>query len=211
MNPAAGVSLRIKTADLPSYITRKVCRDCNSRWMSRLEARVQPVLEPLMHARITTLGDDEQDVLAFWAVKTALVFQSMESELTKWARPADYEAMYALQGVPPGWQVWLGANSHGDVAWHRSHSIRRPESPADAVDGFGVMLSVGFAVLYIVNSFDPDLRIRLRREAAWTFKELCMGRPKGIYFPPPNVLHRTDLTGLPELLFADSVLLRTPA
>jgi hypothetical protein len=114
-------------------------------------------------------------------------------------------------GLPPGWQVWLGANAHGEVAWHRSHSIRRPGSPPASVDGFGVMVSIGFAVLYVIKSFDARFRIRLRNEAAMTFRELCTKRLNGVYFPPPNVIARVDLTVLPELLLGDSVLLETAA
>ena len=176
-----------------------------------VEERVRPVLEPLMHGRITTLDPAQQEVLALWAVKTALVFQTMESNVTTWARAEDFSSLFERQAVPPAWQVWLGANSHGDVAWHRSHSIRHRESSADAVDGFGVMLSVGFSVLYVIRSFDYASTIRLQREAAFTFKELRTARAKSVYFPPPNVLRRTDLTGLPELLFADSVRLAVAA
>jgi hypothetical protein len=72
-HPEVGIPERDKMAKRPAYISRAFCRDCNGGWMSRLEERVQPVLEPLALGKPVILSLEDQEVLSFWATKTGLV------------------------------------------------------------------------------------------------------------------------------------------
>lgn len=206
-NPAAGIGLRQKTASLPAYYTRSFCRSCNGGWMSRLEEHVRPVLEPLMLGHESTLTATEQQTLALWSTKTMLAFQSIEDQQTRFARDEDFRRLYSLMAPLPYGQVWLGANVHGEAGWYRAHSIRLPTSAANAIDGFGAMLSVGFAVLYGVFLFDGASQLRLLGDGAFVLLELG-AREDELLWPPPLPLQEVNLTGLPEALMRRSRLVQ---
>lgn len=55
-----------------------ICSSCNNGWMSGLESDVKPLLSKLILAEPTTIGDDDADLLAAWAMKT-LVNAAFES------------------------------------------------------------------------------------------------------------------------------------
>jgi hypothetical protein len=168
-----GTPLRAKSAASTAYYTRAFCRECNGGWMSRLEDAVKPILEPMLHGRPwTTLSVEDQRLLAFWATKTAFAFQTQEGAETTWARPQQFEALYAEQGPLPGSQVWLGAREQFHAAWYRSHSLRLPGAPEDQVDGFGAALSLGFAVFWLIVPDNPNVQVRLVSEAAMMMKPI---------------------------------------
>jgi hypothetical protein len=93
-NPEAGIGGKVKYAGGTAYYSRAFCRSCNSGWMSQLEEHVRPVLEPLMHGRTRWLSPDDQRLLAFWATKTVLAFQTIEDDSTRFAEPSVYSDLY---------------------------------------------------------------------------------------------------------------------
>jgi hypothetical protein len=56
---------------------RFVCIDCNNVWMSELEFRAKPVIEPLLDDVPHVLAAGHQRTLAVWAVKSAMVFEAL--------------------------------------------------------------------------------------------------------------------------------------
>ena len=74
---AEGVHAAIWTAlEMASAVTKLVCHDCNTGWMSRLESRAKPLLEPMMLGHPQTLNPSEQLTVATWACKTVVVFEA---------------------------------------------------------------------------------------------------------------------------------------
>src|SRR5438477_5572571 len=60
-----------------------VCGRCNSGWMSRLEKKAGPILRQLFLASPAApvrLDRGEQDVLARWAAKTAVVISAIDHQ-----------------------------------------------------------------------------------------------------------------------------------
>lgn len=206
-----GTPRRTKRAKGTAYFTRAFCRDeCNGGWMSRLEDAVKPVLEPMLHGRLpTTLSVADQQLLAFWATKTAFAFQTQEGRETTWARPEDFRALYAEQGPLAESQVWLGAREVGHAAFYRGHSVRLGDSDRAAVDGFGVVLTVGFAVFWVLVPYLPGVGLRLTGEAAMATKPIWPGLGRPVVWPPAHTIVPLDLTGLPARFAASSRLLRT--
>lgn len=80
--------------------------------MSRLESKVGPWLKPAILGEETVLAMPQQRVVAFWAIKTALLF---ESAMRKFRRTAaipeqTLRSMYDPQDErmpPPDIQVWI--------------------------------------------------------------------------------------------------------
>jgi hypothetical protein len=205
-NPEAGIPEQDKTAKLPAYRTRAFCKPCNNGWMSELEKQVRPTLEPLILGKPHTLSRDDQAVLAFWATKTLLGFQTLEHESTKWARPEDYAELHALQAALPKSQVWLGAGEHkGEVAWHRAHSYHRNGTGSEQVDGFGATLTVGHAVFYLAIGYTAPPGLRLRNDAALALKQIWPSSRDELQWPPTLILPKNTSTGLTSLVVGNSV------
>ena len=68
--------------------SRRVCRECNSEWMSELEVVANPILRRLI-AGETTLTGAEVDVVRRWLVKTAVVSHMAEPDSEKPAPTVD--------------------------------------------------------------------------------------------------------------------------
>lgn len=72
---------------------------CNDGWMSKLESAARPILTPMIDGEAATLSLGEQQILAAWAVKTAMVFEWTHVDT---ARISAGERRYLRQtGRPP--------------------------------------------------------------------------------------------------------------
>ncbi len=63
-----------KAANLKAKI---VCSACNEGWMSDLETAIAPLLTPLIVGQETTLDQPQELLVATWAVKTAMVGETI--------------------------------------------------------------------------------------------------------------------------------------
>jgi hypothetical protein len=66
---------------LNTFGSKKVCRDCNNGWMSRLESEAKPLILGLMHQKTHLLGltDEARVTLSRWAVKTAFMISVVQT------------------------------------------------------------------------------------------------------------------------------------
>lgn len=163
------------------------------------------MLEPLIRGRPRLLSPDEQRLLAFWATKTVLAFQTIEHETTRFADRALYGQLHRLQAPPPDTQVWLGANLHGHPAWHRSHSIVPREESSNGCC-FGATLTVGHVVFHIVSLPGVEGRLYLRRDPDLALRDIWPDAARTLAWPPSVILREHDLTALAEVIAQTSVL-----
>jgi hypothetical protein len=204
-HPEAGIAEHDKTASMPAYRTRSFCARCNNGWMSRLEERVRPILEPLILGEPRTLSSSDQETLAFCATKTLLGFQSIDHPTTQWARPEDYAALYAAQAPLPYSRVWLGATDDGGGGWQRAHEIRLRGNSSEHSDGFGATLSIGHAVFYLLIGYGGRVGTRLRYQAAFALKEIWPSAREELKWPPSITLPELPATGVTELVVRNSI------
>lgn len=127
--------------------SRRVCRECNSGWMSELEVVANPILRRLI-AGETTLTGTEVDVVRRWLVKTAVVSHMAEPDSEKPAPtvdPRDRETV--IDGVPSGWVVTL-ATLHS--SWrHHTHRGSVVVPKMRVVDGLEISERFHFATIEI--------------------------------------------------------------
>jgi hypothetical protein len=76
----------IRSHQLNTFGSKKICRICNNGWMSSLESAAKPLILDLMHGRtsILALTDVARLTLSRWAVKTTFmiaVLQTIQYEL----------------------------------------------------------------------------------------------------------------------------------
>jgi hypothetical protein len=193
-----------KSAKRTAFYTRAFCTTCNNTWMSRLDELVKPMLLEMMFARLpVTLTLDEQRVLTLWATKVALGFQTQEPPASRWARPKQYHDFYETQSPLAGSQVWIAARQQWHPAMYRGHSTALGDGTIE-VDGFGVILSVGFAVFWILIPYQFRPLLRLFSDSAMLAKPIWPGRDRPVQWPPLLGIEGVDLTGLPTLLLRKS-------
>jgi hypothetical protein len=92
--------------------TACVCHDCNTGWMSQLEADGRLILGPLMEDIGLQLKGNQQLTIAKWAVKTAITVASFNRKTRKPFYTHDECARFRKSwDFPPHTLVWLGRYS----------------------------------------------------------------------------------------------------
>ena len=69
----------VTTKDLGVSL-RAACAKCNNEWMSEFEVRAKPVLVPAMRGEQASWAQDDQERVARWALKTALMLDRSRPE-----------------------------------------------------------------------------------------------------------------------------------
>ena len=63
---------KIITTPLIEVVTKRVCVECNTGWLSRIEAGAKAVLEPLLEVSTDTITETDRWIIARWFTKTML-------------------------------------------------------------------------------------------------------------------------------------------
>jgi hypothetical protein len=152
---------RLKRAGAPDLIlnteltTKAVCHDCNTGWMSKLEAAIKPILEPMFEGKSVSLDIYQQQLIALWMAKMAFVWDSTKGRNTDNAffRNADGTAL-AQRIMPPFTAVWL-AHIGEDYRSADGHDITLDEPPK-RVGGGNVVTIVNEQFVAQIVSLRPD-------------------------------------------------------
>lgn len=89
-----------------AFVAGEICESCNNGWMSDLEAEVQPILFP-PGGRVT-LSVPDQEVLARWLIKTAVVLNTSQNYRLMVPRAARHAL---ARGVPPHFAAYLARHT----------------------------------------------------------------------------------------------------
>lgn len=122
-------------------VTIPVCEDCNNTWMSVLENDTNDLLISLID-NTRLIGRDEQEKLAFWAAKTALLL----SEVKECVVPHGFGQELRVNKRPSrNCYVWIAASNGGEdaLAVHRRYIMFEHEEKI-------LGLCVTFAVVRVV-------------------------------------------------------------
>ena len=113
---------------------KSVCTTCNNGWMSQLESDSKPTIERLLRGSgIFRLHAAQQSIVARWAVKTAMVFETTAPPPPKsqghFYTQDECEQLRLNSTIPPRTFVWLGQFSavglwaSGTHIWHNEEQI----------------------------------------------------------------------------------------
>lgn len=89
------------------FTTTCVCQRCNNGWMHKLEDRASPILKGMILGAQPPLTSHVQTLIARWAIKTALVFESRSDPANPRTSRVDCEKFRLRQRFPDGTVVWL--------------------------------------------------------------------------------------------------------
>jgi len=91
----------------PKLQVKWLCACCNNGWMSRLEDEAKPILEYIFNDKLKDIGVSAQLTLARWAVKTAMVLESIDSRRSWFYSDSERRLMRTVQSLPPRTSVWI--------------------------------------------------------------------------------------------------------
>ena len=132
-----------------------LCERCNSAWLGPIERRAKPKLLAWMAGVVSPLTQDDQRLLSFWAVKTAMTIQLAHPEASPVIPLAQYRELHRSRTHPPaGFRVWA------QIAPIRTHGVLLGTKPVfDATAGdvaYEVSLDIRRLALRIVGSHGND-------------------------------------------------------
>jgi hypothetical protein len=197
-DPDTGEQEVTKRAKTFALMSRKVCGRCNGGWLSRLEERVKPLMADFAANRPVVLSADEQTDLALWTSVATLIAMSMDPAAADFADPALARTLQRTRRPTVGMDVWLGANSHGEMGWFRSHALKMPPAPARK-GAWGATIAFGYAVMHVVCHDVPEQRMRLKRDARRSMRRIW-GPQDRVAWPPRLRLQPRDLSPLAVII-----------
>jgi hypothetical protein len=194
------------------FMTRKlpvVCAErCNGGWMSRLEKTVKPWLGPMVQGQKTNLDSDMCRLLALWAEKTAMVWETTDDQSVT-ATQADRDYLRVQQRPTPHTEVWIGHNGspewisrprhfHGGAVMFDEHGTNRLLMPEQVRLRWDV-IGIGEVVLLVSGASQEDARINPPGLSSW-FTRIWPYEDR-VAFPPPGkpLLLDQGLMGLSDL------------
>jgi hypothetical protein len=133
----------------PGVVVRAICEPCNTGWMSRMEAAMRLVIEPMIRGVKTALSLQEQLDVATWASKTVVALESHEP--TVLVTLPDDRDLIRTQGRPPAHhQVRLACREAVSESLIIKTVVGRSEdAPDDKPDAFATLLGVGFLLVQV--------------------------------------------------------------
>jgi hypothetical protein len=157
-----------QTAKFDSKVKR-VCGKCNNEWMSELEGRAQPILTPMIlgQQRAIILSPADQQILARWAFKTALMSEFASPKQEVGIRT--YEGFYQHRRPPDQCVIWTAAYSTTTTA-ARVHRLlitlgtvdTKKDDAITAQDSPGIVITFNlFKVIFQVALYEGARRTTL--------------------------------------------------
>jgi hypothetical protein len=130
---------------------KAVCKNCNNKWMSRIEESAKKHLQPMMQGDTVQLDPAAQVELAVWACLKVMAWESVAEGVVTHAE--DRELMWKHQ-QPPGYSVVvLGRvpnSNHSEFSLQQVF-IRAQRSPGAQLDNISVTaITLGDFVSWVI-------------------------------------------------------------
>jgi len=135
-------------------LVKRVCPDCNNGWMSRLENNAKPILESILDDKLGALDAPAQCTLALWAVKTAMVLETIDSSQTWFYSDDERRLMCVMQTIPPRTSVWIAKCIHQPNVYSAAkHLYTLPGG--EGAHAFAVTMAFGSLAFQVVTIETP--------------------------------------------------------
>jgi hypothetical protein len=135
-------------------LVKRVCGDCNNGWMSRLENDAKPILESILDDKLDVLNVPAQCTLALWAVKTAMVLETIDANQTWFYSENERRLMRVLQVIPQRTSVWIAKCSHQPNVHSEARHLQ-PASDEAGAHALAVTMAFGPAAFQVVTVRPP--------------------------------------------------------
>jgi hypothetical protein len=188
-----GVLLKQRAQMLQSFVEGRVCRECNTGWVSALENQARSLLIDLMSGQRTchALSPEERLLLGRWTAKTVFLLTNAAPMQT--AVPEDHPPILReiSETLPEG--VGVFANQHGHTGkfsyvqknhWLRFSEEEQPEHP----QRYKIALQLQNLLLLLAH-WPPPTRLVLAAAThvpIWPIETLSPSYYPGIDLPRPH-------------------------
>jgi hypothetical protein len=100
---------QLRSGSVQSGRLRRVCRSCNTGWMSNLQEETKPILLPLILGQNSNLHRKAQSILSSWIAMFAMVAEFLDKTETRVAiSPEDRLFLKTNLTAPPNMKIWIG-------------------------------------------------------------------------------------------------------
>jgi hypothetical protein len=180
---------------------KRVCKRCNSGWMSDLETEAKPLITPLLADLAIPLDRPIQRVIARWSIKTAMVFEfSPGKGWPSLFTAADRQIIADPHSarLPADIVVWIGRKAESDVTLAAARRLLHPipiepaRGPSPIEEGYGTTFAFGRLVLQVLRvkrreNSAPGITTIHPRQGPWgqLLSQVWPSRRAVVQWPPP--------------------------
>ena len=109
---------------------KTICKTCDDGWISQLDLWVKPLLAPISEDTPVLLDTEQQQILAVWIMKMALILDSATTRdpPKSFYRKEDYLGFKEALRVPCFTRIWIGRLSSADREMVESRFARPYEA-----------------------------------------------------------------------------------
>lgn len=141
---------------------RGVCERCNGGWMSDLETKIKPILEPLIFDSSSVLDYVQQSAVAIWTMKTAMVFECVKGAASTVATAnevfyyaADRQHLMQWSTPPPDTFVWLGRYEPEFSLWTQNDHLSNAQPRGLLDEGSATTFAIGRCLIQALTVRRP--------------------------------------------------------
>jgi len=181
--------------------TTRVCANCNSGWMNRIDDAAFPSVADMVRGKQVSLDGAARAAIAAWMCKVAVTARSaphsplpIERDWTDW--------LYTHHSAPPTWYVWIGRYEGTQPWWYQPHDVRIELGPGSASpppgmnlvrpNGVLATLVIGYLIAQVFGVSGLGQLQNPDREVDFP---LIWPGSTDLVWPPP---HHIDDAGLPR-------------
>jgi hypothetical protein len=135
-------------------LVKRICRACNNGWMSRLENEVKPVLESILDDKLRVINISAQFSLALWAVKNAMVLETIDSNRLWFYLEEERRLMCTDQTIPQRTSVWIAKCINHRNVYSMAKDLRTMPGD-DGFQAFAITMAFGSLILQVVSIKTP--------------------------------------------------------
>jgi hypothetical protein len=185
----------------PRVPVKNVCKTCNGGWMSDLENAARRPMGCLLHDLSVSLSPNDQQILATWCCKTAMVFESVKQDKNKFYSPTERQNLRAIHTLPTDTFVWLGrcAQSYLLHAESRKLRVKKPTKNSSVIDGCATTFVAKRLILQMLSirrAPDSDVvNLKLEIQGGNWQRSLIQAWPRAeraVIWPPPQAFGEHD-------------------
>lgn len=134
----------------PRLRVKRLCRNCNNGWMSRLENVAKPLFNSILEEQLVVIDPSDQFTFSCWAVKTAMVLETIDSNRTWFYDETERRLMCQTQAIPQRTSVWIAKCVDHPNIYSVAKDLKT--SPNDAaVCAFVTTMGFGSIALQVVS------------------------------------------------------------
>ncbi len=185
----------------PVVRIRCVCGACNHGWMSSLEQRVIPIINPMLAGINCTLETNDCKSLSLWAVKTAMIFESVGSAPAGFSE-LDRTLLSAKEIVPDFTRVWIAKCEEWPTVYTESKTM---STASDAIRGRVTTIAFGHFAVQVLRILVPytvdaatNITVEERDAQSWNAAALQVWPPLNLPISWPATLGILGEYGLNE-------------